>query len=106
MVPAKNMQTGAIIMEQLDIQRQVITIIRKQCADSGVLHGTQPITAETAIQKDLEFDSIMLVVLQIEIEDLFRIRFNPAEEDFRQIFSTVGTLCASIQSHIETDYEN
>lgn len=93
------------MMEQLDIQRQIIEIIYKQCADSDVLRRTQPITAETAIQKELEFDSIMLVVLQIEIEDLFHIRFDPAEEDFRQIFSTVGTLCASIQSHIETDDE-
>lgn len=92
-------------MEQLDIQRQVIEIIRRQCAESGGIHRTQPITVKTAIQEELEFDSIMLVVLQIEVEDLFHIRFNPAEEDFRQIFSTVGTLCASIQGHIEADDE-
>lgn len=88
-------------MKLLDIQRQVIEIIQKQCADSGVPRRTQPITAETAIREELAYDSIMLVVLQIEIEDRFRFRFNPAEEDFLQIFSTVGALCASIQRHID-----
>ena len=48
------------MMEQLDIQRQIIEIIHKQCADSDVLRRTQPITAETAIQKELEFQSCWL----------------------------------------------
>ncbi len=58
---------------------------------------------ETLIRDELAFDSVTLVVLQIEVEDAFRIRFDPAREDFLTIFSSVGELCAAVRRHMGTE---
>ena len=42
----------------------------------------------------------MLIVLQIDIEDAFHIRFDPVEEDLQQVFLSVRTLTDSVQSHM------
>ena len=42
----------------------------------------------------------MLVVLQIDIEDAFHIRFDPVEEDLQQVFLSVRTLMDSVQNHM------
>ncbi len=58
---------------------------------------------ETLIRDELAFDSVTLVVLQIEVEDAFRIRFDPAREDFLTIFSSVRELCAAVRRHMGTE---
>lgn len=40
----------------------------------------------------LGYDSISMIHLQVEIEDEFRFMFDPIEDDFEQIFSSVANL--------------
>lgn len=62
------------------------------------------ITMDTDIRHDLGFDSITLVVLQIELEDEFHIRFNPAEDDLEKIFTTVQVISGYIQDMLRDEY--
>lgn len=62
------------------------------------------ITMDTDIRRDLGFDSITLVVLQIELEDEFHIRFNPAEDDLEKIFTTVQVISDYIKDMLRDEY--
>lgn len=84
------------MMDQTVLQGQVIELIAKQYRESLAFQPEVPITMETSIVRDLGFDSLMLVVLQIEVEDAFQIRFDFVSEDFQKTFSSVGTLCDSV----------
>lgn len=87
------------------IEERLIQMVAERCpfwANSG---DVPPIGPETNIFRDLEFDSLMLVVLQIDIEDAFHIRFDPTTEDFRSIFSTIHALSSCVKQHLEIEYE-
>ena len=45
-----------------------------------------------SLRKDLGFDSLAIVHLQVAIEDEFDIRFDPVNTDFVTVFETVGGL--------------
>lgn len=83
------------------IEEQVLELVRCRCEHSVRENEDTEITAETDIRADLGFDSIMLVVLQIDIEDTFHIRFDPMEDDFQLIFTTVRALCDYVQRRLE-----
>lgn len=80
----------------------LIELVKKQFQDSIAYREGVLITADTDIFRELEFDSLMLVVLQVDIEDAFQIRFNPIEVDMQTLFSTVGSLAEYISRQIET----
>lgn len=84
-----------------DIVHMVSEAVEKRYRESPFSIPGQEVTPSTALREELEFDSLTLVVLQIEIEDLFHIRFNPATEDLRTVFQTVQTLSDGIQRHLE-----
>lgn len=66
----------------------------------------EPILEESRLKEDLQLDSLMLVVLQVEVEDTFRFRFDNFSDDFEKIFATIGTLCNYIEGRIgENIYE-
>lgn len=78
--------------EKKEREKQLFMLIRKRYLEFGRDHEIQEITLDTDIRKDLNFDSVMLVVLQIDIEDEFHIRFDPVRDDFQQIFTTVRSI--------------
>lgn len=84
-----------------EIETRVIELVKAEydrMAPGGELSG---IELSTNIRKDLGFDSIMLVVLQVDIEDAFKIRFNPLEYDLQSVFTTVGVICDYVQGQME-----
>lgn len=46
----------------------------------------------TRLAEDLQLDSFSIITLQVAIEDNFHIRFDPLEDDFVEIFCTMGQL--------------
>ena len=83
-----------------EIENQLIKIIQNICQDSLMGTTEQELTADTDIQRDLGFDSILLVVLQIQIEDAFHMRFNAAQDDLRKVFTNIGRIRDYIEQHI------
>ena len=82
------------------IKNRIMEIVTEMFCNSAGYRKDVTINAEARIRDELGFDSVMLIVLQIDIEDAFHIRFNPAEEDLRQIFTSVKTLTDYVQNHI------
>ena len=60
----------------------------------------QQITKDMALREDIGLDSIDLVVLQIEIEDRWNMRFDPLEDDFSRIFHSADSLCKYLELRI------
>ena len=56
---------------------------------------------DTKLDEDLQLDSFALITLQVEIEDRFNLQFNPLEDDFVEIFSTIGNLIDFIREKCE-----
>lgn len=53
--------------------------------------------------EDLGYDSITKIQLQVEIEDEFGFLFDPLEDDFDDIFSTVEKLCQYVVVRVNTN---
>lgn len=82
------------------IEAKLIRLIQQICRDSFADFSVDNISADTDVQRDLGFDSIMLVVLQIQIEDMFQIRFNAVQDDLRNIFTSIASIAGYIQQHM------
>lgn len=80
---------------------RLMEILNEQYQRSPAFQPERPILENDLLRDELGFDSLALVVLQIEIEDAFGIRFDPAEEDLQQVFFSVGTLFKSVQDHLQ-----
>ena len=52
----------------------------------------------TRIADDLQMDSFDIVTLQVVLEDNFGFVFNPLEDDFEEIFQTMGNLEQFVRS--------
>ena len=85
-----------------EILRLVTEAVSKRYMESPFSHANEPITSDTLLREDLAFDSLSLIALQIDLEDLFRIRFQATEEDLSAIFYSVGSLSAGIHAHLES----
>ena len=79
---------------------QLLGIVREIYLDSAGAEAEKEITMDTDIKKDLGFDSIMLVVLQIQIEDTFHIRFDLVQDDFQTIFTTVRNIFNFVRKYL------
>ena len=79
---------------------QLLGIVREIYLDSAGAEAEKEITMDTDIKKDLGFDSIMLVVLQIQIEDTFHIRFDLVQDDFQTIFTTVRNIFNYVRKYL------
>ena len=53
------------------------------------------VTADTRLIEDLEFDSLAIMMLSMEIEDAFGFKFTEFVK-----FETVGDVCAYIESRV------
>lgn len=51
------------------------------------------IRLESKLQEDLGMESLQLVMLQVGLEEEFSYTFDPLEDNFREIFSTVESVC-------------
>ena len=54
------------------------------------------------LREDLRLDSVGLISLQVEVEDVFALRFDPLESDLVEVFSTVDSLIRHIVSTRES----
>lgn len=62
--------------------------------------AAKEITEDMALREGIGMDSIDLVVLQIEIEDRWNIRFDPMRDDFQNIFYSMQSLCEFLERKI------
>ena len=83
-----------------ETENRIIEIVTEMFRNSAGYNKDVTVSDKTRIQDELGFDSIMLIVLQIDIEDAFHIRFDPVEEDLQQVFLSVRTLTDSVQSNM------
>lgn len=65
----------------------------------------QQITEDMRLREDIGLDSIDLVVLQVEIEDQWDIRFNPLDDDFLEIFDSINSLCEFLELRFDEKCE-
>ena len=85
-------------------EEKVLSVISARYDSLVKEENKAEITMDTDIRRDLGFDSIMLVVLQIELEDEFHIRFNPVKDVLENIFTTVRMISGYIQEMLRYEY--
>ena len=73
-------------MNRKEIFHMVQRVVRKQ------LKMAAPITLETHIQRDLRLDSIQRLTLVVELENHFRVCFDPEDEVGIETFHDVVDL--------------
>ena len=81
-------------MEQ-SIYDKVIECIKKVMEDKE-----QKILPESRLQDDLLMESIHILMLQVALEETFYFQFDPMEDNFRQIFATVNSVCDYVSKHV------
>ena len=81
-------------MEQ-SIYDKVIECIKKVMEDKE-----QNILPESRLQDDLLMESIHILMLQVALEETFYFQFDPMEDNFRQIFATVNSVCDYVSKHV------
>ena len=65
-----------------------------ECIEHACEKSFESISLKSSLIDDLEMDSLQLVMLQVALEEEFDYTFNPLEDNFRDIFKTVGSVCA------------
>ena len=58
------------------------------------------IMPESRLQEDLSMESIHILMLQVSLEETFCFRFDPMQDNFRQIFATVNSVCEYVSEHV------
>ena len=86
-----------------EIEQRVFALEKKRYQAVHLSQNEESLHIHMDIRKDLGFDSTMLVVLQVDIEDEFHIRFNPLEEDIRSIFTTINNISTYVQMRLGKD---
>ena len=81
-------------------ENRILEMVTEMFCSSAGCDKDRAVSVETRIQDELGFDSVMLIILQINIEDVFGIRFNPVEENLQEIFISVRTLTDYVQRQI------
>lgn len=87
--------------EKQRIERRIIEIITQIYRSVSKKRDIPEITAVTDIRENLGFDSLMLIILQVDVEDTFHIHMNPIEDDFQYIFKNIQNLSNYVQSCLE-----
>lgn len=79
---------------------KIMDMVTEMFCNSAGYDKSTTVRTDARLQDELGFDSVMLIVLQINLEDAFHIRFNPTEDDSRQIFMSIETLTDYVLSHM------
>ena len=64
----------------------------KQCVEAALERSVDNLEPSMSLSDDLEMESLQMVLFQVELEDTFGISFDPIEDDFFEIFSTIGSV--------------
>ena len=86
-------------MMNVQVFNETISIIMEVLQKHHKEFGRE-IQGNVLLKDDLGLDSIDLVILQVELEDKFRIRFEPLEDNFSKIFYSIKTLCDCLEKKI------
>lgn len=78
------------------MNKEIFNRIRK-CINASLEHDAEHITLDMSLTDDLEMESLHIVTLQVELEDEFAVQFDPLEDDFFEIFQTVGSVYDAIE---------
>ncbi|MBR4318421.1 MAG: acyl carrier protein [Oscillospiraceae bacterium] len=78
------------------MEQETLEIIKK-CVEKALEKNVPELHFEMSLSDDLEMESLQIVMLQVELEDAFGISFDPMEDDFFQIFSTVGGVYTAVK---------
>ena len=81
-----------------DAVLQIIQQILKNTMQSSA--NISHILPQHKLREDLELDSLAMVNLQVAIEDEFDMRFDPIENNLTEVFETVGSLMAFVESYL------
>lgn len=76
-------------------------IIEKQ---RGAVSLTE-ISEKSRLREDLHLDSLLLVVLQVELEDEFKFRVDNYRDNIEDIFESVESVCNYVEKQIGSAYE-
>ena len=71
-----------------------------KCINRALEKEVQSLCSEMSLIDDLGMESLQLVTLQVELEDEFDIEFDPLEDDFYEIFQTIGTVYQTVKSKL------
>ena len=84
------------------IEKKVLELVY-ETIDKGEDVPGDVLADRESMLMDLGYDSISMIHLQVEIEDEFRFMFDPKEDDFEEIFSTVGKLCDYVVQRVKSE---
>jgi acyl carrier protein len=79
----------------VDVERQVLEVIRRVAAEQLDFQGT--IEPQHALQADLQLDSLGLTIMAVELENHFQLKLS--EDDAARI-TTVGELTRHIARRV------
>lgn len=82
------------------MERQTEKKIWKMVREIAGIEMQEPQDKNVCLE-DIGYDSISKVRLQVEIEDEFGFLFDPLEDDFDEIFSTLEKLYRSVAEKVE-----
>lgn len=77
------------------LQKVLLTNIPKLAGMDDLL-----LQDDTMLADDLQMDSFDIVTIQVALEDNFGFEFDPMEDDFDCIFSTMGELTAYLREKV------
>lgn len=69
----------------------------KKCVEAALECQVEQFYANMSLTDDLDMESLQIVTLQIELEDEFNISFDPLEDDFFEIFRTIGSIYSTVK---------
>lgn len=78
-----------------NIYEEVVTFIKTIMENRDLI-----IQPESRLQEDLSLESIHILMLQVTLEETFCFRFDPMEDNFRQIFASVKSVCDYVSEHM------
>lgn len=78
-----------------NIYEKVVTCIKNVMGNEDLI-----IQPESRLQEDLSLESIHILMLQVALEETFCFRFDPMEDNFRQIFACVKSVSDYVSEHI------
>lgn len=69
-----------------------------ECLNRVLSVSVETLGTEVNLRDELEMDSMTMVMFQVEIEETFQFTFDPIEDDFGEIFETIGSLSSYLES--------
>lgn len=78
------------------MEQKILDMI-KECVEAALEESVSELNYDMSLSDALGMGSLQIVMLQVELEDKFGISFDPIEDDFFQIFSTIGSVYETVK---------